>query len=232
MWTKKQYHLLLKRINIQYFYVSIVMNQLELVANRRGALAWIYKEIANDLEIWNRRWTVIIMVAAVVFGASGVLSVITNNEQLTKGKYKPILIVIQVLAVICSGLPAIQAVYNYGARIKAAQEASTSSYDLFAFIKDQIEDKIEVSVILKKARAKDGVLRNSDPRVPDRIIQKYRTQFGNSAIRYDVLFGDRLDGPYLETVAASSRHSPAQKLILEKYHMLYQLHDNQPTSQV
>lgn len=196
------------------------MQALELVANRRGALAWIYKEQANYLAIWNRRWTVIIMILAVIFDTSCMLSVIANNESLTQGKYRPVLIVIQILAVICSSLPTIQAVYNYGTRIKVAQEASTESYNLFATIKEQLEDKIDINVILQKARARDNTLRTSDPIADDAIIQKYREQFGNSAVRYDVLFGNRLDGPYLETISASSHHSPAQRSILEKYQML------------
>lgn len=193
---------------------------VELLANRRGALAWIYKELANDLSIWNRRWTVIIMITAVIFGSSSVLSVISKNESLMNGKYRPLLITIQILAVLASALPTLQAIYNYGNRIKSAQEASTESYNLFASIKDQLEDKIPVKDILRKAREKDNILRNTDPVVPDRIIKKYREQFGNAAVKYDVLFGNVIDGPYLETVAASSRHSPSQKLILEKYQMM------------
>jgi hypothetical protein len=192
----------------------------ELLANRRGALAWIYKELANDLSIWNRRWTVIIMITAVIFGSSSAFSVIFKNESLMSGKYRPLLITIQILTVIASALPTLQTIYDYGNRIKIAQEASTESYNLFAGIKEQLEDKIPTKDILRKAREKDNALRNTDPVVPDRIIKKYREQFGNAAVKYDVLFGNVIDGPYLETVSASSRHSPSQKLILEKYQMM------------
>lgn len=201
------------------------MQTIELIANRRGALSWIYKELTANLNRGNKRATIISIVLQLLFSSGGFVSILTRDDSLFKGKLWPILIILLILNMLVTSIPIMQIWYDYTSKIRDAQEASSKNAEFLEWIRQQLADSIDVAKVLDRARIKDAELRASDPDIPQPIIDKYYDKFGASAIRYDVLFGHVLEGPYLEPVAkGSARVSPMEIHELERYRLMVDHH--------
>lgn len=162
------------------------------IANKAGAFVWLYNACADyytKLQIW---MNIVLCVVIFVLGSSGIPTLFTSGWSGAKF----INLSIQI-AMICVGVfGVINKQLNYTERIKEYSVASEKNTYLFMEIRKELAkdtgQRLMFAEFNEKISTMEIEISQNQIIVPDRIITSYYKKMGDQAIKYEDLFGNKI----------------------------------------
>ena len=160
------------------------------MANSRGAFVWLHSKSSSYYYSWNKVLSVVVLILSGVFAAVITISdVIPNWSDSWK-----IVVAFACITVAANVFGVVVEAIGLDAKSVSHSKASGKSTTLFMRISKEMKKtramRVPAIKFIHSVMEEDSVLRNQTSHIPGRVLRKYYAKFGDSAIEYDILFGD------------------------------------------
>jgi hypothetical protein len=165
------------------------------IGDKSGAFVWLFNRTAQKHEKYNMIYSLIVMIGAYVFGASGIPVIFSGSGPVNKY----INLAIQIAVIILGIIATVKRFLAYDKKMGADRWMSGKWANLFLKISRELNKEASERQVYEKFYVDITDLENENlqtmPEIPQCVIDDYYQKMGKNALPYNVLFGETISSP-------------------------------------